>query len=122
MRFTVRPSIMPLTATSDVVADRMLGSVIVEPVGTLDRMITAVVTSDPCPTVVWEFNGSSITINNTEFMVSDPCGGENLSPYMFTLTIANLTEETSGEYSAVFTIPNAQPVRLERLFVTIPGV
>ena len=121
MHFTVHPSIMPLTATSDAVADRLLGSVIVEPVGTLNRMITAVVTSDPCPSVMWEFNGEVISDSNPEYTVSNPCGGADFSPFTFTLTIANLTQATTGNYSAVFSIPNAEPVRLERLFVTIPG-
>lgn len=115
--------IAPLTQTSGAMEDRLEGTLIVKPFGTLSQVITTMVTSDPCPSVQWSFHGRNhqlnITNGSTGFMLNDPCVNET-NPYYFTLTIGNLTADTSGQYSAVFTILN-QAVILPRLFVTVPG-
>ncbi len=47
----VLPMVAPLINTSGAMTDRHEGNLIVEPLGTLNRVINTVVTSDPCPSV-----------------------------------------------------------------------
>ena len=118
----VFPVISSLVNTSGAVPDRRLGNVIVEPSGTLNVLISALVESDPCPMVAWRFEGRDPAVRTEEFILNSPCSDpEESSPYNFTLTIANLTSNTSGVYSADFTVQNTV-VPLPPLFVTVPGV
>ena len=115
--------VQPLTATNPTaVTDRLVGNLIVAEPLTLDLVVTAMVDSDPCPTVQWSFMGIDIT-NGAMYTMNDPCADSAAqSPYPFTLTIANLTSATSGEYSAVFTNEIlATSTVLPDLFVTVPG-
>ncbi len=96
--------------------------------GTTDLVITVMVestfirgmnTCDSCPSVQWSVNGTSIS-TSADYTISDPCNDiTTTSPYTFTLTIATLTQDTSGDYTAVFSLLSATE-RLE-LFITIPG-
>ena len=119
------PEIFPLTETTGAEADRQEGNIIVQPIGTLNQVINVVVESDPCPKMLWTFTRSSGTTMNvtsgSQFTLNDPCMDDTeSSPYNFTLTIANLTEATSGQYSVAFTVLSTV-VRLERLLVTVPS-
>ncbi len=95
--------------------------------GTANLVITVMVSTDVllllssshCLSVQWTFEGMNIT-TDLNYAVSDPCGGNNRFPYTFTLTIANLTSETSGKYSAVFTTLSI-PVTLPNITVTVPS-
>ena len=109
--------------------DRQVGSFIVADPGTTDVVISVVVESsscpsadpcDSCPSVQWAFRGVNID-TGVDYTVSDPCSDiSNSSPYTFDLTIATLTSETSGAYSAVFSyLDTSQP--LPSVFVTVPG-
>ena len=97
-----------------------MGNLIVADPGTTNLVITTVVVSDSCPSVQWAFHEVNIN-TGADYTVSDPCSdSSNSSPYTFTLTIATLTTDTSGEYSAVFSyLGTSQP--LPALFVTVPG-
>ena len=115
--------VQPLTLTNPTaVSDRFVGNLIVADSGTIDLFVTAVVDSDPCPTVQWSFMNTAIT-SGAMHTVNNPCEDPAAqSPYTFTLTIANLTSETSGKYSAVFTNPVfGTTTPLPDLFVTVPG-
>ena len=82
--------------------------------------VVAMVESDPCPTVQWSFNGNDIASSDI-YMISDPCTDpKSGSPYEFYLTIANLTSDTSGRYSAVFTHFSGSTT-LPNFLITIPG-
>ena len=118
---TVAPVVSPLVMTNaDAVGDRLEGTVIVADPFT-DLTITARVTSDPCPAVQWTFRSTVIGANSEMFSYNNPCAADNpSSPYIFNLTIANLTTETSGQFSAVFSHLGAN-VSLPGLLVTIPG-
>ena len=119
----VAPMPQPLTLTNPTaVPDRIVGNLIVAPPQTLDLVVTAMVDSDPCPTVQWSFMNTDIT-SGAMYTVNNPCEDPAAqSPYTFTLMIANLTSETSGEYSAIFTNPVlGTSTPLPDLFVTVPG-
>ena len=122
--FTVAPVVSPLVMTNaDIMAveDRLEGTVIVADPNTANLTVTARVTSDPCPTVQWSLQGDTIEANSNDFSFDNPCVAESpSSPYIFTLTIANLTAETSGQFSALFAHFSAS-VTLPGFFVTIPG-
>ena len=121
---TVAPVVSPLVMTNaDIMAveDRLEGIVIVADPNTANLTVTARVTSDPCPTVQWSFQGDTIEANSNDFSFDDPCAAtDQSSPYIFNLTITNLTAETSGQFSAVFAHHGGN-VTLPGLFVTIPG-
>ena len=76
--------------------------------------------AEPCPDVVWRFNGTMLGPSNDTFNYNNPCteaGG--ISPnWTFTLDVA-LTGATSGHYSANFT-NTAGMVTLPAYF-TIPS-
>ena len=110
-----------LRTNPDAVADRLVGTLIVQPVDIANFAVTVMVTSDPCPTVQWSFDGSDISAGDM-YQVDDPCADEAAqSPYTYTLTIANLNLTTSGEYSAVFSHLGGSTT-LPRLYVTVPGM
>ena len=115
------------TSTFDIMENSQ-GKLLPAPLGTTDIPITVVVEStsidvpsrDPCPAVQWQMNGTNIN-SGVDYTVSDPCSNNNnSSPYTFTLTIATLTTDTIGEYSAVFSYL-ATTESSELLFVTFPG-
>ena len=118
-----------MDSTSDIITDdERVDYLISEAPGATNLVISVTVisdllnlaTDDPCPSVQWTFNGANIQ-NNSDYTVSDPCSdGSSRSPYIFTLTIANLTTETSGEYSAVFTVLTTS-VTLSTIVVTVPS-
>ena len=75
-------------------------------------ILFAVVTADPCPTIQWMVNGS--TLNNP---CSSPAG---TTSFNFTLTIA-ATSARTGTYTATLMNP-AGMVNMLPVFVTPPGV
>ena len=101
------------------VADRNDGTLIV--VNPLSNVIVNVsLNADPCPGVVWSLNGSTI-FSNKRYTISDPCSaGAQAFSFTFTLTIAGITFNTSGQYSAVFTNTAGSTQHLS-LVVTVPG-
>lgn len=117
----VSPSVDDLTTSNPMaVSDRSEGTVIlVEPPATTNVTVTAVVNSDPCPTVQWSFNGTDISNGSPDYFI-DACVGNPSSPHTFTLTIANLTLNTSGRYSAIFNNLGGE-TKLPGLYVTVPG-
>lgn len=95
----VTPTVSDLTLTNDnAMDDPVEGTVILRAPGS--AIVTAVVTSDPCPYVVWRFDGREVA--EPDYCVNDPCNGNLPSPFTFTLNIVNLTQGTSGRYSAAF--------------------
>ena len=116
---SVSPVITDLTATNPMAAsDRIEGTVIVADSGTPNVTVVVEVASDPCPEVQWSINGTNIN-DSANYFINNPCGA-NSSLYNFTITIANLTLDTSGQYSAVFS-HLAGSTTLPGLYVTVPG-
>ena len=110
-----------LRTNPDAVADRLVGTLIVQPEDTANFAVMVTVTSDPCPTVQWSFEDTDIS-NGDMYQVDDPCAVEAAqSPYTYTLTITNLNSTTSGQYSAVFSHLGGSTT-LPRLYVTVPGM
>lgn len=117
-----------LNSMSDNITDNgQVTYLIVEAPGSTNLIINVTVTSelfnlstiDPCPTVQWTFRGDIIE-NNSDFVISDPCSdGSSSSPYTFTLTITTPTIETSGEYSAMFTVLTTSMTL--HIIVTVPS-
>ena len=101
------------------VADRNDGTLIVA--NPLSEVIVNVsLIAEPCPGVIWSLNGSTI-FNNTRYTISDPCGvGAQTFFFTFTLAIARISLNTSGQYSAVFTNA-AGSTSLPSLIVAVPG-
>ena len=78
--------------------------------------------ADPCPnTPIWTFDGTVITTGDS-YTFNNPCTDLSASsPFLYTLTVNNLTSETSGEYSANFSNLAGQ-ITLPKTYITIPGV
>lgn len=104
--------------------DRDLGTLIVRDNGSTVSFSVDVV-ADPCPNVVWSFNGTRLGSGNVEFAYNNACiktGLGTTSPnWTFTLDVILLTAVTSGYYSARFTNV-AGTTFLPRTYITIPGM
>ena len=121
MLLLAAPVVSALTTTNPTAEpDRREGTVIVAAPGTLNVTVFVEVTSDPCPTVQWSINDTDISVDSPDYFINNPCGDGSSSPYTFTITIANLTSATSGQYSAVFR-NLADSTTLPGLYVTVPG-
>lgn len=101
-------------------ADRLDGTLIIASPGTTNIAITAVVNSDPCPSVEWSFDGSVLANGSSYTLSANPCG-EGRSPFTFRLTIATLGPENSGQYSAVFDNGFSRITPLPSIVVTVPS-
>ncbi len=103
------------------VRDREFGALFVR---NFSSMVTVPVSvdADPCPTVQWYFNGTLIAANDPDYTISNPCTNTSaLSPFVFTLTVTNLTEERSGSYSATFENTGGNGTS-PPLYITLPGM
>ena len=85
-------------------------------------VLSVYVAADPCPNIpVWSFSGAVITAGDS-YSFSNPCTDLSASsPFLYTLTVNNLTSETSGEYSANFSNLAGQTT-LPKTYITIPGM
>jgi hypothetical protein len=101
--------------------DRDLGALIVQDNGTIINFWVDVV-ADPCPDIIWLFNGTQLGPSNETFTYNNPClnAVEGSSPnWRFTLDVM-LTDGTSGSYTATFTnIAGTTPL-LPPAYFTIP--
>ena len=81
------------------------------------------VVADPCPEIIWFFNGTQLGPSNSTFTYSNACADavQGSSPnWRFTLDVV-LTEDTSGSYTARFTnIAGTTELPIPAYF-TIPG-
>lgn len=102
------------------IADRLDGTLIVASSGTNNISITALVNSDPCPSVEWSFGGSVLANGSSYTLSANPCG-EGRPPFTFRLTIATLGPENSGQYSAVFNNSLSRSTPLPSIVVTVPS-
>ena len=113
------------SSTADIaVLDRDVGPLLVVPNGE-DVTLFAVVTADPCPTIQWRLNKSSISQGDMLYTIGGPClpdgsNSSNSTSYNFTLTI-NVTMETAGYYTANL-INAAGVANVSAVFVTPPGM
>ena len=80
------------------------------------------VKANPCPdTFQWLYNNSRLS-NGTEYSFSDPCDDSSASsPFLYTLTITNLTSGTSGSYSANF-LNSAGGGSSPTVYISVPGM
>ena len=99
-----------------------MGSLLVSPINSTNLTLTAVVDSDPCPSVLWMFNGTDISADNLTYSFDDPCSLDSSSPFTFNLTISTLNDQTSGFYSALFDNEFSALTILPDFFVTVPGM
>ena len=105
------------------VDDRDVGALIVKTSGSTVRFSVNVV-ADPCPTVVWKFNGTALGSSNNTFMYmyNNPCieADSRSLNHSFTLNVVR-TSTTSGSYSANFTNAAGSALLL-RAYITVPGM
>ena len=109
------------SSTADIaVPDRDVGPLLVVP-SREDVTLFAVVTADPCPTIHWKLNGTTISHSDV-YTIGDPChqNGLNSIFYNFTITF-NVTTETAGHYTAQLNYV-AGVVDVSAVFVTPPGM
>ncbi|XP_064407682.1 hemicentin-2-like [Halichondria panicea] len=72
-----------------------------------------------CPSVQWSFKGLNIA-HGDDYTITNPCSvADAESPFTFMLTVNNLTNETSGSYSATFSNLAGSGI-LPGLYITIP--
>ena len=101
------------------VRDRQVGALLVRDPGS-EVSVSIMVEADPCPSVQWSFGGSDINTGN-DYTITNPCTDDsNSSPFTYSLTVKNLTNATSGAYSALFK-NLAGNASLPLLYITIPG-
>ena len=112
-----RPIPFNLTAIGGV-RDRQVGTLFVRDFGS-EVTVSIEVEADPCPSVQWSFGDSTIS-NGDDYTISNPCTGPGGSPFTYSLTVRNLTNASSGAYSAMFT-NLAGSASLPPLYITIPG-
>ena len=116
------PKVQPYNFTQlDVLDDRELGALLVRDNGTTLSFSVDVV-ADPCPDVVWCFNGTRLGSSNETFAYNNACmeAGTKRPNWTFTLNVL-LTAVTSGKYSASFTNV-AGTTLLPMTYFTIPGM
>ncbi len=119
--YTVPPTALAFneTAIAEAVRDRQVGTLFMGDFGTMVT-VPVYVEADPCPSVQWSFKDSNIA-NGDQYTITNPCSDVNaVSPFTFMLTVTNLTIETSGNYSAIFTNLAGSSI-LPDLYITIPG-
>ena len=121
----VLPDVMPYNFTELGPAafdDRDLGALIVQDNATTVNFFVDV-RADPCPEIIWYFNGTQLGPSNSTFTYNNACADavQGSSPnWRFTLDVL-LTEDTSGSYTADFT-NKAGTTRLPRpAYFTVPG-
>lgn len=112
------------SSTADIaVPDRDVGPLLVVP-SREDVTLFAVVTADPCPTIHWKLNGTTINDSDAVYTIGDPChqNGLNSTFYNFTITF-NVTTETAGNYTAQLNnVASCGVVDVSAVFVTPPGM
>ena len=118
---TVPPEVLDFNLTElSGTNDRCLGTLILKEVGSTVEL-PVYVKANPCPdTFQWLHNNSRLS-NGTEYSFSNPCDDSSASsPFLYTLTINNLTSETSGNYSANFS-NSAGNDSSPTVYIAVPG-
>ena len=106
----------------DAFDDRDLGTLIVRDNGSTVSFSVDVV-ADPCPDVVWSFNGTRLGPSNETYTYNNACVAEtgvNGPTWTFSLSVL-LTAATSGSYAANFS-NIAGRATLPKAYFTIPGM
>ena len=101
--------------------DRDLGALIVRDSGSTVTFSVDVI-ADPCPDVVWNFNGTRLGPSNETFTYNNACVAETGADgpiWTFTLSVL-LTTATSGSYAANFS-NIVGTATLPKTYFTIPG-
>ena len=115
--------VVPYNFTAlDAFDDRDLGALIVLENGTMVNFWVDVM-ADPCPTIIWFFNGTQLGPSNATFTYDDPCSNavEGSSPnWRYNLAVM-LTDETSGSYTATFTNIAGTVTLPTPAYFTLPG-
>ncbi len=118
--YTAAPTALAFNETDiGAVRDRQVGTLFM---GDFRTMVPVPVSveANPCPSVQWSFKGSNIA-NGDQYTITNPCSDVNAeSPFTFMLTVTNLTNETSGAYSVIFSNLAGSRV-LPDLYITVPG-
>lgn len=120
--FAVSPKVQPLNfAELGAVDDRDVGVLIVRNNGNTIRF-SVDVAADPCPDVVWKFNGTALGPSNNTFNYNNPCieAGDGSFVWTFKLNVV-LALATSGLYAANFT-NFAGSALLPKTYFTIPSM
>ena len=119
---TVFPQVQPYNLTAlDAFNDPDLGALIVKDSGS-NLTISVDVVADPCPDIVWSYNGTRLGPSNETFTYNNVCAEAGASSPIWTFTLSVLiTTDTSGSYTASFTNflgSNQSP----KAYFTIPGM
>ncbi len=112
----VLPVVIPLSVNNTLASeDEEEGTIITVEDGTLNFEVIIVVNSDPCPSVQWRFENTTIE-NGDLYTFTNQC---SIPYFTFTFTVANITAATSGRYYALFTnLAGSVPFPV---VITIPG-
>ena len=104
----------------DAFDDRDLGVVFTRENGNIVSFPVDVI-ADPCPDIVWSFNGTRLGSSNVTFTYNNPCmeAGARSPNWTFTLDVV-LTAATSGSYSANLT--NIVGGTSSKAYLTSPGM
>ncbi len=118
--YTVAPIALAFNETViGAVRDRQVGTLFMCGFGTIVTVPVSV-EADPCPSVQWSFKDSNI-VNGDRYTITNPCSDVNAeSPFTFMLTVTNLTFETSGFYSAIFSNLAGSGI-LPDVYITLEG-
>ena len=103
--------------------DRDLGTLFVRENGSSVNLLVNII-ADPCPAVVWSFNGIHLGPSNATFTYNNACSeaGAMSLEYRWTFTLdVVLTAATSGQYTATF-VNIAGTTPLPRIYFAIPGM
>ena len=119
---TVSPQVQPYNFTElEAFHDRDLGALIVMNNGSIVSLSINVV-ADPCPNVVWSFNGTRMSPSNETFAYNNACAEMGATGPIWTFTLSVLlTAATSGQYIANFT-NIAGSAQLSEVYLTLPGM
>ena len=118
----VSPQVQPYNFIKlGAVSDRDLGALIVKDNGSTVSF-SADVVADPCPNIMWSFNGTRLGPSNETFTYNNACLGAATRDHVWTFTLGvMLIVSTSGKYSASFS-NIAGTTSLSKLYFTIPGM
>ena len=104
----------------DAFNDRDLGILIVRDDGSTVNLSVDVV-ADPCPEIVWFFNGTRLGPSNETFTYNNACAEADASGPNWTFTLSVLlTPSTTGSYTANLT-NIAGSESLPKAYFTLPG-
>ena len=118
----ISPEVQPYNSTEfNIFDDRDLGALIVRP-NSSTLSFSMDVVADPCPSIVWNFNGTALRTNDA-IAFNNPCTEQSMRlslswTFMLNVTVSNAT---SGSYSAILSNIAGTTQLPKPVYITIPG-